>query len=98
MVQAVYYFFLLLIIISAVFSVFNSFKSRRQTDPSLKGLYAARTNISMGALLIVISIMQLFLFQGSSLRVIIGVLFLLMGVFNLFAGIRNHSYFSKMQR
>ncbi|ANE48451.1 hypothetical protein SY83_21630 [Paenibacillus swuensis] len=98
MIQSIYYVFILLILATSLFSVYNSFKSRRETDGARKGIYAARTNISMGAMLILIAVMQLFFFQGSSLRVIIGVLFLLIGVFNLFAGLRNHSYFGKISR
>jgi len=77
------------IIISLVFSVVFSFKSRRSTDPNDRGIHASKMNISMGIMLLFISSVQLLLSNESTLRIVIGALFLLIGVFNLFAGLRN---------
>jgi len=85
------------ITVSLVMTVFYSYKSRRNADGRLRGLYAARMNICMGVMLLFIAFIQMFLFPGSTLRVVIGAIFMLLGLFNLFAGIRNHGYFTRMK-
>lgn len=82
-----------LIILSLLVSLFYSFKSRRSQDPKLRGLYASRMNIAMGIMLIIIAVSQLFFFTDSNTRRVFGVVCFLLGMFNLFAGLRNHSYF-----
>ncbi|THF73310.1 YtpI family protein [Cohnella fermenti] len=84
-----------LVIVSSVLSVFFSYRSRRSSDTILRGLYGARMNICLGLTLILLALIQMLLFSGSTLRVIIGAIFLVLGLFNLFAGMRNHSYFTK---
>ncbi|UQZ83144.1 hypothetical protein SK3146_02305 [Paenibacillus konkukensis] len=84
-----------LIVITLAVSVFYSFRSRRSHDPKLRGLYASRMNIAMGLMLIVIAISQLFFFTDSNTRRIFGIVCFLLGMFNLFAGLRNHSIYSK---
>lgn len=74
-------------------SAFYSIRYRRQTDPALRGLFAARMNICMGAMLLGIAAIQTATFAMSTGRLILAVLFALIGLYNLFAGIRNHSYF-----
>lgn len=84
-----------LIALACTASVLYSVRYRRTPDGRLRGLYNARMNISMGLMLILMAIIQMFLFSGSTVRVIVGALFLLLGIFNLFAGLRNHAHFSK---
>lgn len=81
------------ILITLVATVYYSFRYRRQADARLRGLYAARMNIVMGLMLVLIALIQMLLFQGSTLRVIIGAIFMLLGLFNMFAGLRNHSLY-----
>lgn len=84
-------------IIAAAASFFFSTKSRRATTIKSRGIYGARTNICMGLMLVIIALIQLMLFEGSTVRMIVGTVFLLLGLFNLFAGIRNHAAFSRMK-
>jgi hypothetical protein len=91
-------FFALLIIVFAALSVFYSIRYRRQTDERKRGLYSARLNISMGFMLIIIAITQLFFFTDSNTRRIFGTTCLLIGLFNLFVGLRNHSSYSKVNK
>jgi len=91
-------FLSLAIMITLVMSVFYSFRYRRNTDPNLRGLYAARMNISMGIMLILMSISQLFFFQDSSVRRIFGTICLLLGLFNLYSGIRSHWHFQRLKK
>jgi YtpI-like protein len=86
-----------LIVLTSVSSVIFSVRSRRSSDERLRGLYAARMNVSMGLMLIFIALIQMFMFSGSTVRVIVGALFMIIGLFNLFAGMRNHSHFSRSQ-
>jgi uncharacterized membrane protein HdeD (DUF308 family) len=85
----------LLIVLTSVLSAVFSFRARRSSDARLRGLYAARMNISMGLMLVFIALIQMILFTGSTLRVVIGALFMVIGLFNLFTGLRNHSHFSR---
>lgn len=78
-------------------SVFFSVRYRRQLSRKTRGLDAAKMNMSMGVMLISISIIQLFLFTGSTLRVIVGLVMLLLGLFNLFAGIRNYGVYDRIK-
>jgi len=54
-------------------------------------------NIAMGVMLILLALIQMLLFAGSTLRVIVGAVFLLLGLFNLFAGLRNHSVYRSLK-
>jgi hypothetical protein len=85
------------IVILLGLSVYHSVLSRRQKDPKKRGIYAARMNIYMGAMLIMIAITQLFFFSESVFRRTFGIVCILLGFFNLFAGIRNHGYFQRMK-
>ncbi|MBD0382773.1 YtpI family protein [Paenibacillus sedimenti] len=87
-----------LICITLAVSVYFSFRSRRETETAKRGLYAARMNICMGLMLILIAVTQLFFFSESSFRRIFGTICVLLGLFNLFAGIRNHGHFDRMLR
>jgi len=96
MVNLLQWVFGILVVASVLFSALYSIRSRRTRDGRLRGLYASRMNISMGLMLIFIAIIQMFIFPGSSVRVVVGAVFLLLGLFNLFAGLRNHSHFSRV--
>jgi hypothetical protein len=85
------------IIFTSVLSVFFSFKSRRSGEPRIKGLYSARMNITMGVMLLLVASIQIFMYTASTLQVVIGSMFALLGLFNLFAGIRNHGMYSSMK-
>lgn len=81
------------IVIMLIVSAYYSIRYRRQRDPLLRGLYAARMNIGMGVMLIAIAITQLFFFTDSVIRRTFGIVCFLLGLFNLFAGLRNHKQF-----
>ncbi|MCZ8518354.1 MULTISPECIES: YtpI family protein [Paenibacillus] len=85
-----------LIVIALAFSVYYSFRYRREADPRLRGLYSSRMNIAMGIMLVILAVTQLFFLHDSVMRRIFGTVCLLLGVFNLFAGIRNHIHFSRL--
>ncbi|QNK59928.1 YtpI family protein [Paenibacillus sp. PAMC21692] len=86
------------ILISLVLSVVFSYKSRRSADGRKRGINAARMNISMGVMMMFISFIQLFMSDESTLKVVIGAIFLVVGLFNLFAGLRNLSAYRATER
>jgi Zn-dependent protease len=77
-------------ILALGFTLYYSVKFRRERQSDLRGLLQAKQNISMGILLVLLAAYPLFVTSGT-VGVIVGLLFLLMGLFNLFAGIRNRS-------
>lgn len=94
MLQGLVYSVLIgVVALCAILSVYFSFRYRRSQDGNIRGLQQARMNISMGIMLIAIALIQIFMFQSNWLRSIIGAVFLLIGLFNLFAGIRNRRIF-----
>jgi hypothetical protein len=101
MITALNYVLYFGILASAIYSLVFSFKARRVADPIARGLVQAKMNIAMGIMLTLLSIIQLFMFQseneGSTVRVLVGVGFLLLGLYNIFAGIRNNKLY-KTQR
>lgn len=97
MVTAILTVLVILVVLSSISSVVFSIRSRRSTDKRQYGINAARMNISMGLMLIFIAFIQMFMFSGSTVRVIVGAVFLLLGLFNLFAGLRNHGVYSRRE-
>ncbi|WP_274652254.1 YtpI family protein [Paenibacillus humicola] len=97
MVTALHWVLLILICLLSVGSVYFSFKSRRLSDARLRGLNAARMNICMGFMLVLIALFFMLAYSGSTLKVIVGALFIVLGLFNLFAGLRNHSVYRSMK-
>lgn len=95
MIQTLQVLLSILIMISLAFTVFFSFRYRRQTDARLRGLFQARMNICMGIMLILIAVSQLFFFQDTAMRRFFGTVCLLLGLFNLYSGIRSHSHFGR---
>ncbi|MNI06483.1 hypothetical protein D3C81_1417260 [compost metagenome] len=89
MVEGILYVLYAGLIISSVGSIVYSIKSRRSLDPIVRGKSAAKMNIFMGCMLIILAIIQMFMYSGSTVRVVIGALFMVLGAFNIFAGIRN---------
>jgi len=84
------------ILITLTLSTVFSFKSRRAKDARTRGIQGARMNISMGGMLLFIAAVQLFLSNESTLRIVIGAIFIVIGLFNLFAGLRNLSAYRSM--
>jgi hypothetical protein len=81
------------LIIALGFSIYYSVRFRREQKPNHKGLLQAKQNISMGVMLTVLALYPLLVITGSSVSIVIGAMFLLIGLFNLFAGIRNHTIY-----
>ncbi|MHA0857776.1 YtpI family protein [Paenibacillus sp. CMAA1364] len=85
---------MVLIIATCIASAYYSLRSHRSADPVDRGVFSSITNIFMGIMLILLSITFMFIFHGSTPAVIIEALFMVLGAFNLFAGIRNRKYYT----
>jgi glucose uptake protein GlcU len=81
------------ILLSLMSTVFYSYRSRTQSDAYKKGVLAAKMNISMGFMLVSMALLQIFLFEADTMRTILGIIFLLLGLFNFFSGVRNHMHY-----
>ncbi len=75
------------------FSIYFSIRYRKQLEPVMRGYYQAKQNIAMGFALVLLALYPLYLIQGTNIALIIGIVFLLIGLFNLFAGFRNHAVY-----
>jgi glucose uptake protein GlcU len=81
------------ILLSLLSTVFYSFRSRTQKDAILRGVLTAKMNISMGFMLVAMALLQIFLYETNTLRTALGIIFLLLGLFNFFSGVRNHMHY-----
>jgi hypothetical protein len=86
---------MLIVIFAASFSVFYSFKTRSYRKSGkfeTMKFYNAKANMSMGIMLVAMGSIQLFSFGAdmTGWRMSIGVIFLALGLFNLYMGVRNY--------
>jgi hypothetical protein len=83
---------LFFIILYAAFNALRYSRStRKATNPREKGIESGKMNMALGAMLISMAFIQIFYYEGSSVRVAIGIVFLALGLFNAIAGYRNYS-------
>lgn len=47
-------------------------------------------NVLLGAMLVTLSLMSMFLFRGSTINIIVEAAFLVIGAFNIFSGLRSY--------
>ncbi|QGQ97811.1 hypothetical protein EHS13_24430 [Paenibacillus psychroresistens] len=83
------FFLTTVILLSLLATVFYSYRSRLQTDAFKKGVLSSKMNISMGFMLVSMALLQIFLFEANNMRTVLGIIFLLLGLFNFFSGARN---------
>jgi uncharacterized membrane protein len=95
MVLFIKYLLFVLLVIFVIGAAVFSLSSRRALDPKDKGLKRSVMNVMLGAMLVTLSLISMFLFRGSTINIIVEAAFLLIGVFNIFSGIRSYSYYSR---
>lgn len=95
MILVIKYLLFVLVVLFVLGSAWYSVLSRREADPLEKGLKRAVMNILLGGMLIALALMSMFLFRGSSVNIVVEALFLLLGLFNLFSGLRSHGVYSR---
>lgn len=82
-----------IVVVAASFSVYYSIQTRsfrKSQDFDLMKYYNSKTNITMGIMLVAMAIVQLFMFpETTGWRIGVGIVFLLVGAFNLYMGIKH---------
>ncbi|AIQ28703.1 hypothetical protein P40081_11340 [Paenibacillus sp. FSL P4-0081] len=97
MIMLIKYLLFVLLVVFMISAAMYSFSSRRAADPLIKGLKRSIMNVLLGAMLVTLSLMSMFIFRGSTLNVVIEAAFLLLGIFNIFSGLRSHGYYSRLR-
>ncbi|MDQ0191808.1 YtpI family protein [Paenibacillus wynnii] len=97
MIMIIKYLLFILLAIFAINAAIFSIASRRATDPLVKGQKRSIMNVLMGAMLVDLALMAMFLFHGSTLAIVVEALFILIGLFNIFSGLRSNGYYSRMK-
>lgn len=98
MLTAIRYALFIILVLSVVAAALYSIRARRVADPADRGRNMAMMNLCMGIMLVSLSLVCMFLFSGSTLAVIVEAAFLVLGAFNIFAGIRNRAYFNRLKK
>jgi uncharacterized membrane protein len=98
MVLFIKYLLFVLLVIFVIGAAVFSLSSRRALNPQDKGLKRSVMNVMLGAMLVTLSLISMFLFRGSTVNIIVEAAFLLIGVFNIFSGLRSYSYYSRSRR
>lgn len=97
MILIIKYILFILLVFFVVCAAFFSTSSRRTPDPLEKGRKRSVMNVMMGAMLVNLGLISMFLFPGSTLNILIEAIFLIIGAFNIFSGIRSYGYYSRMK-
>ncbi|AIQ34835.1 MULTISPECIES: YtpI family protein [Paenibacillus] len=97
MVLFIKYLLFILLVVFVIGAAVYSLSSRRALNPRVKGLKRSVMNVMLGAMLVTLSLISMFLFRGSTVNIIVEAAFLLIGVFNIFSGLRSYSYYSRSQ-
>lgn len=95
MILLIKYVLFVLLVLFMIGAAVYSLASRRSQDPEEKGRKRAVMNVLLGAMLVTLSLMSMFIFRGSTVNVIVEAAFLVIGAFNIFSGIRSHGYYSR---
>ncbi|MEK4155233.1 YtpI family protein [Paenibacillus odorifer] len=92
MVLFIKYLLFILLVIFVIGAAVFSISSRRALNPQDKGLKRSVMNVMLGAMLVTLSLISMFLFRGSTVNIIVEAVFLLIGAFNIFSGLRSYSF------
>ncbi|WP_340395345.1 YtpI family protein [Paenibacillus sp. FSL E2-0177] len=95
MVLFIKYLLFILLVIFVIGAAAFSISSRRALNPQDKGLKRSVMNVMLGAMLVTLSLISMFLFRGSTVNIIVEAAFLLIGAFNIFSGLRSYSFYSR---
>lgn len=95
MIMLVKYLLFILLVVFVIGAAVYSLSSRRASDPRDKGLKRSIMNVLLGAMLVTLAMMSMFLFHGSTVNIIVEAAFLVIGAFNIFSGLRSYGYYSK---
>jgi TRAP-type C4-dicarboxylate transport system permease large subunit len=85
-------FLLFFIVITFVFYLFYKVKYMRSRRPVLRQWLSAKSGIALGLFVCLFGINQLFIFQ-STVTYIIATIFILLGGYNVYAGIKAYQFY-----
>ncbi|MDT3425170.1 hypothetical protein J2Z22_000683 [Paenibacillus forsythiae] len=94
MILFVKYLLFLLLTLSVLGAAYFSAASRRAQSPEERGRKRAVMNMLLGTMLTLLALMSMFLFRGSTVSIAVEAVFLVLGAFNLFSGLRSYYYYS----
>lgn len=94
MVLFIKYVLFLLLTLSVLGAAWFSAASRRSTEPGDRARKRALMNMLLGCMLVLLALMSMFLFRGSTVSVVVEAVFIVIGAFNLFSGLRSYGYYS----
>ncbi len=97
MLDIIRYILFAVLVISCIAAALFSFRARRMPNPLDRGIFLGMMNISMGTMLVALSFIAMLMFRGSTPAVIVEAVFIVLGAFNIFAGIRNTTYYSRQK-
>ncbi|WP_238654778.1 YtpI family protein [Paenibacillus piscarius] len=95
MILLIKYLLFALMVVFMISAAVYSYSSRRAADPLVKGAKRSVMNMLLGGMLVTLSLMSMFIFRGSTLNIVIEAVFLVLGLFNIFSGLRSYSYYSR---
>ena len=95
MLDVIRYAVFIIFVISVCAAAWYSLNARRKADPAERGIAFAAMNIWMGVMLIALSVVAMLLFSGSTPAVIVEAVFMVLGAFNIFSGLRSRTYFTR---
>lgn len=85
--------FVILIVISFIFYLFFRIKGFRTKPPAEKRWVNTKANIAVGSFLTFFGINQIFVYPDSTITLIIGIVFILLGLANAILGYRAYRYY-----
>lgn len=97
MVGIIRYVIFAVLVISCIAAALSSIRARKMPDPIDRGIFHGVKNISMGIMLVALSFIAMLMFRGSTPAVIVEAVFIILGAFNIFAGIRSTSYYTRQK-
>ncbi|MBT2762446.1 YtpI family protein [Paenibacillus sp. ISL-20] len=97
MITVIHYILYIILVLSVIAAALYSIRARRVADPADRGIYMSMMNLYMGIMLVSLSLVCMFLFSGSTPAVIVEAVFLVLGAFNIFSGLRSRTYYSRQK-
>ncbi|WP_054957043.1 YtpI family protein [Paenibacillus dakarensis] len=85
------------LVISVIAAALYSIRARRKPDPIDRGSYLASMNISMGVMLVDLAFISMLMFSGSTPAIIVEAAFIVLGLFNIFAGLRSKRFYTRQK-
>lgn len=84
--------FTIIIVFSAVFFLYNKVRAWRTPESLLKQIYQTKATLSLGTFMTACGA-NLLLFQRGTVDIIVGIAFLLVGLFNVVYGVKAYRHY-----